>query len=99
MPILMTLSVVLSVSYAFHMRRHPGPACLVFWGAAASLIIALLSTIIFNVPINSATGRWDANSPPPDWKRTRDRWEFFQAVRSWLLLLGFVLLCWAFMMR
>jgi len=29
---------------------------------------------------------------PSDWKETRNRWEFFQGVRSWLLLIGFVLL-------
>jgi hypothetical protein len=41
-------------------------------------------------PVNLATGRWDADAPPPDWQRTRNRWEFFQGVRSWLLLAGFV---------
>jgi uncharacterized membrane protein len=52
----------------------------------------LISTIIFNVPINLATGRWDPMNPPSDWKQVRTRWEFFQGVRSWLLLIGFVLL-------
>jgi len=99
MPVLMTLSVVLSVSYAVHMRHHPGPARLIFWGAAISFLAALISTVIFNVPINSATGGWDAANPPPNWKETRNRWEFFQGLRSWLLLLGFVLLCLAITMR
>ncbi len=54
---------------------------------------ALASTVVFNVPINLATGRWDADNPPPDWKDTRDKWEFFQGLRSYLLLLGFVLVC------
>ncbi len=53
----------------------------------------MLSTVIFNVPINIATGRWDRNRPPEDWQRTRGRWEFFQGLRSWLLLIGFVLTC------
>ncbi len=93
MPTLMTLSAVLSVSYAVHMRHHESAARWVFWAAAGCLAAALISTIIFNVPINAATGKWDAANPPPDWKETRNRWEFFQAVRSWLLLLGFILLC------
>jgi len=46
---------------------------------------------VVNVPINSATGRWDAHHPPADWEHTRARWERFQGVRSWLLLPGFVL--------
>ncbi len=40
-----------------------------------------------------ATGRWSAEKPPENWKETRNRWEFFQGLRSWLLLIGFVLLC------
>jgi hypothetical protein len=50
-----------------------------------------VSTVIFNVPTNLATGRWDAENLPHDWKSTRNRWEFFQGLRSWLLLAGFLL--------
>jgi len=56
-----------------------------------SFAAALASTLVFNVPINLATGRWDPDDPPADWKQTRNRWELFQGLRSWLLLLGFVL--------
>jgi hypothetical protein len=49
--------------------------------------------VIVNVPINLATGRWDPEQPPADWKAVRNRWERFQGVRSWLLLAGFVLSC------
>ena len=61
------------------------------WLAVASFGLSLASTIVFNVPINLATGRWDADDPPSDWKAIRVRWELFQGVRSWLLLAGFVL--------
>jgi hypothetical protein len=54
---------------------------------------AVAFTVVVNVPINLATGRWDAEHPPADWQRTRNRWELFQGVRSWLLLAGFVLVC------
>ena len=92
MPFLMTLTVILSISYAFSMNAHAAVRGL-YWASAASFTLALISTIIFNVPINLATGRWDATKPPEGWKATRNRWEFFQGVRSWLLLLGFVLHC------
>ena len=91
MPVLMTLTVVLSISYA--VRMNAADAHWLYWASAASFTVALISTTIFNVPINLATGRWDASKPPNDWKATRNRWGFFQGVRSWLLLLGFVLLC------
>jgi uncharacterized membrane protein len=99
MPLLMTLSAILSVSYAIHMRDQAGSTRVLYWASAACIVAALISTIIFNVPVNLATGRWDAANPPPDWKKTRDRWEFFQGIRSWFLLTGFVLLSLAVMLR
>lgn len=92
MPVFMTLCVVLAVAYAVQMNGQQGLARSVRWAAAVAFALALIFTIIFNVPINLATGRWDPNHPPSDWKQTRTRWEFFQGIRSWLLLIGFVLL-------
>jgi uncharacterized membrane protein len=92
MPVFMTLCVVLAVAYAIQMNGQQSLARTVRWAAAAAFTLALISTIIFNVPINLATGRWDPKNPPSDWKQVRTRWEFFQSVRSWLLLIGFVLL-------
>ncbi|HLZ62056.1 MAG TPA: DUF1772 domain-containing protein [Ktedonosporobacter sp.] len=92
MPVFMTLCVVLAIAYAIQMNGQQGLAWGVRWAAAVALTLALISTIIFNVPVNLATGRWDSKNLPSDWKETRTRWEFFQGVRSWLLLIGFVLL-------
>jgi hypothetical protein len=86
MPVAMTLCVVVSIAYAV-----ARPTAVLRIAAAVSCSAALVSTIVFNVPVNLATGKWDADDPPPDWKTTRGRWEFFQGVRSWLLLIGFVL--------
>ena len=93
MPVLMTLCVVISISYAFAGNTVGGPTQIARWLAAGSFVLALIFTLIFNVPINLATGRWDATNPPADWRAVRNRWEFFQGLRPWLLLLGFVLLC------
>src|SRR6516164_2044279 len=60
MPALMTLCVILSLSYAINLNWIEGTARMVGWASAASFIAALLSTIIFNVPINLATSRWNA---------------------------------------
>jgi len=49
------------------------------WAAVAACGAALISTVIFNVPINLATGRWNRDQPSEDWKRTRNRWELFDA--------------------
>ena len=89
MPAGMTLCLVLAVLHASIPGGHGGPS-LWRWLAVAAFAAALVSTIVFNVPINLATGRWNAADPPADWKQTRDRWEIFQGLRSWLLLIGFV---------
>jgi Domain of unknown function (DUF1772) len=88
MPIGMTLCLVLAITLA-----SDGGARAWSWSAAAAFAASLAFTLVINVPINRATGRWDAEHPPPEWERTRDRWEFSQGIRSWLLLAGFVLVC------
>ena len=91
MPVLMTLCVILSVSYAISLNSVENTARIIGWASAGFFVAGLVSTIIFNVPINVATGWWNANNPPEKWKKTRNRWEFFQGMRSWLLLIGFLL--------
>lgn len=88
MPVGMTLCLALAILHASLAGGTGGPE-LWRWLAATAFAGALVSTIVFNVPINLATGRWDAANPPANWKQTRDRWEIFQGLRSWLLLLGF----------
>jgi uncharacterized membrane protein len=99
MPVLMTLSPVLAFVYAIQSNGTGGAVNLVRWSAAIVFVAALISTIIFNVPINLTTGSWDSGNRPPDWKEKRNRWEFYQGVRSWLLLIGFILICLAVAVR
>ncbi|HXH56319.1 DUF1772 domain-containing protein [Iamia sp.] len=88
MPIGMTASLVLAITVA-----SKGGSSSWSWPAVAAFGTALIFTLIVNVPINRATGHWDTDDPPPGWERARNRWEYFQGVRSWLLLVGFVLVC------
>jgi uncharacterized membrane protein len=91
MPVLMTASAGLALANASVSGGHGGPQ-LWRWAGAAALIVALVSTIIVNVPINLATGKLDPAAPPSDWRAIRHRWEVFQGIRSWLLVIGFVLI-------
>jgi uncharacterized membrane protein len=94
MPVLMpaTLLIAIAVASARHTATEAGPPTW-RWLAVAAYAAALVSTVIFNVPVNLATGRWKPDQPPANWKTTRNRWELFQGVRSWLLLAGFILTC------
>jgi uncharacterized membrane protein len=92
MPVLMTGSMILGIAHASAGGGNGGPE-IWRWLGAGSLIAALISTVIVNVPINLATGKIDPHSPPDDWRAMRNRWEMFQGVRSWLLVIGFLFIC------
>jgi uncharacterized membrane protein len=63
-----------------------------FWlmaGALALLLLAFVTTLVVNVPINLAEGGWNIQSPPGDWAAVRDRWQVGHAVRTCAALLAF----------
>ncbi len=93
MPILMTLCVIVPIAYALHYAGPSGSVKLTRWLTAAFFTAALTFTVILNVPINLATGKWDPNNPPQNWREIRNKWERAQALRSWLLLFGFLSIC------
>ena len=82
MPVLMTVCAIAPIGYALHYSGSNEQERFVRWAAAAFFVAALVSTIVFNVPINRATGKWDVENLPEDWKKIRDRWERFQGIRS-----------------
>jgi hypothetical protein len=71
MPVLMTatLAIAIIVASAGDTASQAGPQ-LWRWLAVAAYGAALGSTVIFNVPVNLATGHWNRDQPPADWKRT-----------------------------
>jgi uncharacterized membrane protein len=93
MPILMPVSVILTLFFAVMSKDLGAMELASRFSSAGMFILATIITIRYNVPINKAINHWDADNPPADWKEIRARWMFFQSIRSWLLLIGFVILC------
>jgi hypothetical protein len=89
MPVLMPGSLALAIWYA----SITTSGVFLAWLGAGALAIALISTVIANVPINIRTGRLDLSIGEAEWRQLRRRWEWFQGLRSCLLLAGFILLC------
>lgn len=85
MPVGMTVATILAISLAI---ATPS-AWLV--AAAVSLGVALVVTIIGNVPINLRTGRIDQDTAPAGFITMRRRWDAFQLIRGSLQLVGFIL--------
>jgi len=89
MPVGMTLCLVLAIVLA----SSSGESRPWSWVAVAAFAASLVFTVVINAPINLATGRWDPQDPPAGWEHNRGRWELSQGIRSWLLLVGFLLVC------
>lgn len=87
-PILMPLTGVALIVHAAW-GGGEGGSSLGRWLAVLPWAIATVTTLVVNVPINVATGKWDPANPPEEWELLRRRWDLFQAVRSWLLLTAF----------
>ncbi|GGB44491.1 DUF1772 domain-containing protein [Fictibacillus barbaricus] len=93
MPVLMPFCVILTVLYVVFSQDLESIELIIRVSCAGMYVLATIITIIFNVPFNKKIKQWESDNPPTDWKEIRNRWMFFQAIRSWLLLIGFVLLC------
>ncbi|MGW7387106.1 anthrone oxygenase family protein [Streptomyces sp. NPDC054794] len=67
----------------------------VFWltlAAFALLLSVLVTTVVFNLPINSHQMHWNVQAPPTDWACVRDRWQIAHAVRTAAAVVAFGLL-------
>jgi uncharacterized membrane protein len=89
MSVLMPAALVSLLIVLFRSRRIAA-----FNLALASLALmagALVVTLTVNVPIDVEINQWTANTLPPDWTTTPDRWEFYHTVRTFasVAALGF----------
>lgn len=62
-----------------------------FVAAAVVLSVALIVTVLGNVPVNIRTLRLPSGPAPQGFVPMRRRWDVYQATRGTLQLLGFVL--------
>jgi uncharacterized membrane protein len=64
----------------------------VFWLTLMALVLlvtVLVTTLIFNIPINTDQLSWHVPAPPADWATVRDRWQAAHAGRTLAALLAF----------
>lgn len=55
-------------------------------------VIALLITLIVEVPIDNQIEGWTVATLPANWQQLRDRWELFHFIRSWVAVIGLAFL-------
>jgi hypothetical protein len=55
-------------------------------------VVALLITLLFEVPLDMEFEKWTVTTLPADWQQLRERWEWSHVIRSWVALAGLALL-------
>jgi uncharacterized membrane protein len=93
-PALITTAVL--VVFAVKIRGR------VFWLTLAGLILLVtvfVTTLVFNLPINSDQAGWSVKAPPTDWASIRNRWQIAHAVRTCAAVFAFGFLSAAAMNR
>ena len=88
MSILMPAALISSVIVIVALFRRGRAA---FYLATAGFLLmagALVITLVVNVPIDYEINQWTVNTLPGDWTATRDRWEFYHGLRTFISIAG-----------
>ena len=88
MPAAVLSVIVLSV--LLYRRRQTEPSLFTI-AAFALMVVAVLITLVVNVPIDRQIQSWTTGTLPPGWSAIRDRWEFYHGLRTLVSL--FALAC------
>jgi len=92
MAILMPAAILSVVVVLYLLYRARSGALYLTLAGFVCFVIALLITLIVEVPIDNLIAGWTVASLPANWQQLRDRWELFHAIRSWVSVLGLALL-------
>ncbi len=92
MAILMPAAILAVLPVLYLLYRARSRAFYLTLAGFVLFVIALLITLIVEVPIDNQIEGWTVTSLPPNWQQLRDRWELFHALRSWVSVLGLALL-------
>lgn len=92
MAILMPAAILAVLPVLYLLYRARSRAFYLALAGFVLFVIALLITLIVEVPIDNQIEGWTVTSLPANWQQLRDRWELFHALRSWVSVLGLALL-------
>lgn len=92
MSVLMPAAVLSAIILAVLLyRRRQTQASIFTMAAFALLLVAMIITLVVNVPIDRQIQSWTTGTLPTDWSAIRDRWEFYHGLRTLVSL--FALAC------
>ena len=89
MPILMILAA-LTTAWMTVAAYGSQPAFLFCLVSLVLMAVAIIATLILNVPVNKRVAKADPDKPYAAWKTDLDRWEIGHTIRAIAFLLAFV---------
>ena len=95
MPVLMPAALISTLPVLYLLYRVRSMRAFYFT-LTGSLIFAgtLLIALLVNVPIDRQIQQWTLNTLPENWEHIRDRWEFFNTLRTFASLSGLAFIVW-----
>jgi len=92
MPILMPAAILSTVPVLLMSFRRRSTTFYLTLAGFGLLVVALLITLLVEVPIDDRIKTWTLESLPADWQAARDRWEKFHVMRTFASVAGLALL-------
>jgi Domain of unknown function (DUF1772) len=83
------LTLVALAMLVIYARKLHDPALRPAVIALILLLLALLTSLVVNGPINVEQLSWNVQTPPTNWAQVRDRWQIAHAVRSVAIVIAF----------
>jgi hypothetical protein len=92
MALLMPAALLATLPVLYLLSRRRSQAFYPTLAGLALFVVALLITLLVEVPLDNQFNAWTATTLPANWQQLRDRWEWFHVIRSWISVAGLTLL-------
>jgi hypothetical protein len=92
MAILMPAAMLATLPVLYLLYRRRSKAFYPTLAGFGLFVVALLITLIVEVPLDLVFERWTATTLPANWQELRSTWEWWHMVRSWASVAGLALM-------
>ncbi len=88
MALLMPAAMIATLPVLYLLYRQRSKAFYPTLAGLALFVVALLITLLVEVPLDNQFKEWTVDTLPSNWQQLRDQWEWFHAIRSWIAVAG-----------
>lgn len=92
MAILMPAAMLATLPVLYLLYRRRSKAFYPTLTGLVLFVVALLITLLVEVPLDIEFQKWTVTTLPADWQQLRERWEWWHVIRSWVAIAGLALL-------